>query len=157
MIADDIGRLLAAHPFFAGLEAAQLAVIATLGRTRDLPGGHVVFREGEPATTFDAIVSGRVAVQVHAPQRAPMTVQTIGAGAVLGWSWLFPPFVRRFDAVTLEPVELVELDAAALRATFDDDLLLSHAMCTRLVRVVIERLEATRLQLLDVYGNGARS
>jgi CRP-like cAMP-binding protein len=117
VIAGDVGELLAAHPFFAGLEAAQLAALATLGRTRDLPGGRVVFREGEPATTFDAIVSGRVAVQVHAPQRPPMTVQTIGAGSVLGWSWLFPPFLRRFDvdAATPQLSHLAGIDGGSHR------------------------------------------
>ena len=39
-----------------------------------------------------------------------MTIETIEAGEVLGWSWLFPPYRWHFDARALAPVRATAFD-----------------------------------------------
>jgi CRP/FNR family transcriptional regulator, cyclic AMP receptor protein len=81
-----------------------------------------------------------------------LTIQTLGVGEVLGWSWLFPPYRWLFDARTIELTRAIALDGKCLRAKCDEDHHLGYEMVKRFAQVIIERLQASRLQLLDVYG-----
>ncbi len=80
-------------------------------------------------------------------------IETLGPGDVVGWSWLFPPYRWQFDAVALERVAAVALDGACLRAKCDDDTRLGFELTRRFAGVLIDRLQATRLRLLDLYGD----
>jgi hypothetical protein len=85
-----------------------------------------------------------------------VTLQTLGEGEILGWSWLFPPYVCQFDARARADIRATVFDAACLRGKCAADAALGYEFMRRLTRVVSTRLEATRRQLLDVYGPGAR-
>ena len=149
----NVRARLEAHAFFTALSPSHLDVIAACARARSVREGMVLFHEGDDATALYAIDGGSVAVQVHIPHRRPITLETLGPGEILGWSWLFPPYRTRFGAVALTAVELLVIDARTLRARLDEDAALGYALLQRFSRVIAERLEATRLQLLDVYGN----
>ena len=112
----------------------------------------MVFREGDPAETFYVVRSGAVALEAHAPARGELTIETLGAGEVLGWSWLFAPYRWHFDARALSRVRATAFDATCLRAKCDDDTALGYDLMKRFAQVMIERLQWTRLRLLDVYG-----
>jgi CRP-like cAMP-binding protein len=109
-------------------------------------------RAGEPTTSLLAIVSGRAGVEIAGPGREPIVVATVHDGEIVGWSWFVEPYRWRFDVVALEPVQLLAVDAASLRACCAADHELGYHVLRRLVRVVASRLDATRLQLADVYG-----
>jgi CRP-like cAMP-binding protein len=93
-----------------------------------------------------------VALQVFVPQRGPITVETVAAGEVLGWSWLFPPYRWHFDAQALELVRAIAFDGQCLRNKCAEDHDLGYALMQRFAQIMLQRLQATRLQLLDVYG-----
>jgi CRP-like cAMP-binding protein len=98
-----------------------------------------------------------VAIEVAAPGSRPITVETVGAGEVVGFSWLFEPYVWQFDARAVEPVTAIALDGVCLRGKCEEDPRLGYELMRRFAAVMTERLQATRLQLLDVYGHaGAR-
>lgn len=86
------------------------------------------------------------------PKRGAITIQTLSAGDVLGWSWLFPPYHTHFGARAIEPIRALSLDAKCLRNKCEEDHDLGYEFMKRFSEVVIQRLQATRLQLLDVYG-----
>lgn len=151
MTVRTIHDLLAQHPFFAGLDAPWLDLVAGCGRNVVLDA--VVAREGDPADTFYVLRSGRVALEVHVPERGGIVVETLGPGSVLGWSWLFEPHRWRFDARALGEVHAVALDGACLRGKCDADPRFGYELVRRFARLMSARLEATRLQLLDVYGD----
>jgi CRP-like cAMP-binding protein len=88
---------------------------------------------------------------VFIPGQGRITIETIASGDVLGWSWLFPPYRWHFDAQALELTRAIAFDGACLRAKCDDDHDLGYAL-QRFARIMMQRLQATRLQLLDVYG-----
>ena len=149
---ENLEVLLSEHAFFADLGDERLKLLRDCASDVGLPAGQVLAREGEAADRFYAIREGRVAVEIHAPGRAPIVVQTLGPGDILGWSWLFPPYRWRFEARAMEPVRAVVFNAACLRGKCEEDPALGYALMKRFARVMTARLEATRLQLLDVYG-----
>lgn len=148
--------LLGESPVFAGLEPAHRALVAGCGRNVVVPAGQRLFREGERAETFYLVRSGRVALVIHVPRRGDLTVETIEAGDVLGWSWLFPPYTWHFDARAVEEVHAVAFDGACLRGKCDDDPVLGYELLRRFGKVMIDRLQHTRMRLIDVYGSQPR-
>ncbi len=145
-------ELLAEHPFFRDLPPEDIALIAGCGRNVHFEEGEYIFREGEPADHFYLIRHGRVALEIFAPERGPLVIETIGEGEVLGWSWLFPPYRWSSDARASEPTRAVALDGACLRGKCEDDLRLGYELMRRFAQVIMGRLQATRVRLLDIYG-----
>jgi CRP/FNR family cyclic AMP-dependent transcriptional regulator len=154
-MAKRLDAVLAEVPFFAGMGAERLALLAGCASNVGFTAGEVLFREGDAADTFYVIRRGTVAIELHAPARGPMTVETIGAGEVIGWSWLFPPYRWNLDARALTAVRATAFDGACLRGKCEDDTALGYDLMKRFAQVFIERLQWTRLRLLDVYGDGA--
>lgn len=145
---------LAAHPFTAGLPDADLERLAACAEPVHLLAGHVAFREGDPAERFYLLQSGRVGLEVHATGRPAHLLTTLGSGDLLGASWLFPPYQWQFEAVVLDDVEALALDAVAVRAACAADDGLGHRLVERVAAVLVKRLQAARLRLLDLYGDG---
>ena len=114
--------------------------------------GDRLFEEGGPAGYCWLIRHGRVALDTAVPGRGHVVVQTLGPGDLLGWSWLVPPYRWHFDGRALELTRAVAFDAKCLRAKCDDDHDLGYELTKRFAQVIMGRLQATRLRLLDVYG-----
>ena len=85
--------------------------------------------------------------------RGPVVIETLHDGDVVGWSWLFPPYRWQFDARALEPSRAIAFDGACLRGKCEADHELGYELMRRFAGSIIERLQATRLRLLDVYGS----
>ena len=145
--------LLRGHKFFAGLEDEHLALLTGCASNVVFPAGTFLFREGEPATTFFLIRDGAVALEIAGAGRGALVVQTLGAGDVAGFSWLIEPHSWEFDGRAVERVRAVQMDGACLRGKCDEDLRLGYELMRRFAALATSRLQATRLQLLDVYGH----
>ena len=141
-------------PLFAGMTPEQLALIGGCGSHKGFAAGEVLFREGDRADTFYVIRHGTVAIDLHSPTRGSLRVETVEASEVIGWSWLFPPYVWHFDAQAVSDVRATVFDGACLRSKCDDDPTLGYDLMKRFAQVFLERLQWTRLRLLDVYGDG---
>jgi len=146
-------QLIATAPVFAGLVPEQLALIAGCGRNSHVEAGTLLLREGDLADQFFLIRRGAVSLEVHAPGRASLRIETLEAGEVVGWSWLFEPFRWQLDGRAIGPCELIEFDGACLRGKCDTNHELGYQLMRRFARNIVDRLQATRLQLLDVYGD----
>jgi CRP-like cAMP-binding protein len=147
---------LAAVPLFAGIGADELTLLVGCGRNVHFRDGEVIICAGDEADAFFVVRHGLVVVEAFAPPRGPVSIETIGPGDVLGWSWLFPPYRSRFDARAVGGVRATAFDGACLRAKCEADPALGYDLMGRFAQIVIERLQATRIRLLDVYGNGSR-
>ena len=154
---EGIEALLAEVPVFAGLGARELETVAGCGRNVRFDAGRQLFREGDAADTFYLVRHGSVAVETYVPARGPMMIETIESGEVIGWSWLFEPYRWHFDARALTQVRATAFDGACLRGKCSADPALGYALMSRFAQVLIERLQWTRLRLLDLYGDGNRS
>ena len=143
---------LAEHPFLKGLEPHHLKIIVGCASNVRFDAEQYILREGEEATNFYIIQQGKVALEIFTSDRGPITIQTIGEGEVLGWSWLIPPYHWHYDARAIEPTSAIALDAKCLRIKCEEDHDLGYELLKRFTHVITQRLEATRLQVLDVYG-----
>lgn len=148
---ETLEPILAKHPFLKGLEPEHLKILVGCASNVRFNAGQFLFHEGEDANEFYMIRQGKVAIQIQGAERGPITVQTIGEGEVLGWSWLIPPYRWRFDAQALELTRAIALDGKCLRTKSEEDHDLGYQLLKRFDGIIVERLEATRLQLLDVY------
>jgi CRP/FNR family transcriptional regulator, cyclic AMP receptor protein len=144
-------------PIFGGLPERHLDALARVAREQQATVGAYLLRTGDPADRFYLIREGTVALEVEAPGRGAILIETLSAGEIAGFSWLFEPYRWQFDARATVPLSLVSFDGAALRAACEADHELGFQLMRRLAATAVARLQATRLQLLDVYGNpGAR-
>lgn len=154
-MAETLERVLRDHPFFRDLRPEFLEVITGCAANVRFPAGARIFTEGEEANRFYLIRGGKVAIEVFAPGRHVLTIQTLEEGDVLGWSWLFPPHRWHFDARAMEEVRALALDGKCLREKCEQDHDLGYELMKRFSAVMVERLQATRLQLLDIHGGAS--
>jgi CRP/FNR family cyclic AMP-dependent transcriptional regulator len=151
-----LDALITESPVFAGLDQEDLELIAGCGRNVIFAAGERLFREGEQANTFYLVRHGLVALDQDVPNRADVTVETVGPGEIVGWSWLLEPHRWHFTGRAVELVRAVQFDGACLRGKCEEDPALGYALLSRFAGVLVDRLQATRLQLMDVYGNNER-
>jgi CRP/FNR family transcriptional regulator, cyclic AMP receptor protein len=150
---ETLEPLLSKHPFFEGLDSNYLQTLTGCASNVRFPSGQMIFKEGEEANQFFLVREGRVAIEVFVEARGPVTIQTLSAGEILGWSWLVPPYHWRFDARAVDEVRALALDGKCLREKCETDPRLGYELLRRFALVITRRLEATRIQLLDVYGH----
>jgi len=149
---DTMKDLLENHPFFAGLSSSAVEVIAGCASNMHFAEGARIFGEGEPASLFYVIRHGRVALEMHSPVKGSLIIDTMDKGEVLGWSWLVSPYQYFFGARAMTPVSATALDGACLRGKCEADPELGYQLLKRVTTVMYDRLQSTRIRLLDVYG-----
>lgn len=147
-----LDEVIASSPVFAGMAHDDLALIAGCAQNVGFEEGQLLFREGQPADVFYLVRKGRVALEVHTPERGGLIVDSADPGEVVGWSWLFPPYRWHFDARAADEVRAIAFDGECLRGKCDEDTRLGYELMQRFGRVMIDRLQNTQLRLLDVYG-----
>ncbi len=150
---ENLEPLLAGHPFFQGLDLKHLKVLVGCATNVVFNSGQFVFREGEDANQFFIIRQGKVVVETFSPVKGAIPIHTRGQGEALGWSWLIPPYKWHFDARAYELTRAIALDGKCLREKCEADHEFGYEIMKRVARVIAERLEACRIQLLDVYGD----
>ncbi len=149
---EGMDKIVREHRFFAGLSDDVIKLVAGCTRNVRFEAGKYLFREGDPADEFYLIRHGRVALELVAPGRGAITFQTVPEGDMVGISWLIPPYRRAYDARALDLVRAIGIDAKCLRDKCEADHDFGYMMMMRFVPVLVERLQATRLKVLDVYG-----
>jgi CRP/FNR family cyclic AMP-dependent transcriptional regulator len=147
-----IASMLADYPPLSELSGAALEPMASSARIEQFEAGERILRTGDPADTFYVLRHGRVAVEVPSSRGGSIIIETLEPGEVLGISWMLPPYRVTFDARCVEQCGVIAIDAAALRAACDADPSLGYTLYKHLSGVVRDRLQATRMQLLDLYG-----
>jgi len=152
----EIDALLREHPFFEGMTEDHIAILSGCASNVNFKKEEVIFRQDEKADIFYIIKEGRVTVDIVTTSEV-VRVQTLEKNDVLGWSWFFPPHVWHFDAMAVEPVRAFAMDAKCLREKCEKDPALGYDLLKRFSSIVVNRLEATRLQTIDMFGTSARS
>ncbi len=149
---EDLGKILAEHPFLKGIESHYIDLITGCASNVKFDAGKFIFKEGEAADKFYIIRYGKVMLEIVSPEKGPIVIDSLETGDVLGWSWLIPPYRWKFDARTVELVRAIALDGKCLRGKCDDDHNLGYELMKRFSHIIEQRLQSTRLQLLDLYG-----
>ena len=152
MKTETLEPYLAEHSLFRGLSSDYVTLVSGCASNVRFAEGERIFRQGEPAERCYLIRHGMVSLEIRSPTTGPVTIQTLGPGEVLGWSWLFPPYKWHFDAQAKELTRAVALDGKCLRGKCDQDPKLGYELMKRLSALIHARMQATRLQILDIYG-----
>ncbi|MCX4673719.1 cyclic nucleotide-binding domain-containing protein [Streptomyces sp. NBC_01381] len=143
------------------LPVAHRERLMRIAREVSFPAGTRIFEEGGHADRFWIVRTGSVVLDMHVPGRSSPAIETLGHGELVGWSWLFPPYVWQLGAVAQSPVRAHEFDALAVRLMCEDDQALGAVVGQWVGRVLAHRLQSARTRLLDLYapygsGSGVR-
>ena len=155
MLTQALRAMLQKHHFVEAFEPRHVEKLETLAKEARFARDQVIFREGDECSEFYMIVSGRVALEIEAPDHT-LRVQTLSAGDELGWSALLMGSGKHFQARALEPVETLAFEGPELLAACKEDTAFGFAFMQRLLAVVAGRLQATRLQVLDMHSPVAK-
>jgi CRP/FNR family cyclic AMP-dependent transcriptional regulator len=149
---ETLERVLSEHAFFKGLDPPYVRLLVGCASNVRFDQNALLFREGDEADRFYIIRHGKVAIRLFTPDRGPITIETLGNGEVIGWSWLIPPYLWHFSARAEELTRAIALDGKCLRTKCEEDRALGYELLKRFAHIIEQRLQATRLQLLDMYG-----
>ena len=144
----ELEAQVASHPFLAGLSEAHIRLIADCAMRVEFAAGQVIFRKGETANRFYLIERGRVALESSAHDD-DVRIDEVGPGDLLGWSWIFPPYVWHFDARAIEPTRAIFLYGTILREYCEADPALGYELFKRMSEVMMRRLQAARVKLSE--------
>ena len=148
----NMNELLQEHNFFKEFNDDHLQLLAGCGINRQVQEGEYLFRMGEAANHFFLIRRGRLSLELNSPAKGPCILSTHQCGEVIGWAWIFPPYQWTYDCRALSDVSLTVLDGQCLRQKCEDDPELGYQMMKRFSLIMVQRLKATRMQILDLYG-----
>ena len=144
-------ELLHEYPFLNELPAPWLEHLARLGTRVSYPAGQRIFAEGAEAEHLWLITRGYVNLDLQVPGRGEVLIETLPPGSVMGWSWLFPPYRWHFGAVAARNVDAIQFHGVDVMRLCDEDPKLGMDLMRRMIGVAVNRLQATRLRLLDLY------
>lgn len=142
---------LKSHAFFKGLKPEYIDLIARYAGADSFKPGEYIFKQGDPAHKFYIIGRGHVSIEVKMPDSHPFSIQRLGDGDILGWSWFIAPHQWRFSAQCVDRTEVIVVDGKALKEACEKNHDLGYEIYKRLADVFVQRLEATRHQLLEFY------
>jgi CRP/FNR family cyclic AMP-dependent transcriptional regulator len=138
----------AAHPFLIGISAPHIRLLADVAMRCQFTAGQVIFRKGETANRFYLIERGKVELESSSGDEV-VKIDEVGAGDLLGWSWIFPPYVWHFDARASEPTTAIFLYGTILREYCEADPTLGYELFKRMSEVMMRRLQAARVKLSE--------
>lgn len=149
---EGLERIVAEHKLFEGLGHEFIALAAGCAKNVRFGADQYLFHAEDAADWVYLIRHGRVALEIATPGRADVQFETLGEGEIVGLTWLLPPYRWGYDARAIELTRAIALDAKCLRDKCEADHDLGYALMKRFLPVLVQRLQAMRLQMLDVYG-----
>ena len=148
---ENLARIIAEHPFCKDLETYYIDLLTSCASNIRAEKDFYLFREGGEANHFYLIQEGEAALEARAPGRPPLIVETVAEGEMLGWSWLVPPYRWRFSARAVGLVRAIAVDGKCLRTKCEKNPHLGYELLKRTVEIMGQRLEASRVRMLDLY------
>lgn len=138
-----------AHPFLKGMNAHHIKLLAECALLTQFDADQVIFKAGDTANRFYLIESGRVVLEGAVLAEGRVTIDIVSAGDLLGWSWLFPPYIWYFDARATESTTAIFFYGTILREHCDKDPALGYELFKRMSEVIMRRLQNARAKLIE--------
>lgn len=147
----EVLDLIVDDPFFAGMTHDQIRVVAETGTFVSYHEGQTIFTEGSEALGPYLILDGDVALEMQTPGHGPQVILTLHSGDFLGWSWLYPPYRWTYDAHVHSNAKAIRFNGPELKKASEDDPALGYELMRRFTKMLVNRMQSIRIQLLDVY------
>jgi CRP/FNR family transcriptional regulator, cyclic AMP receptor protein len=145
----------ALHPFLVGMNRRQLVLLTDCAMAVQFKKGQLIFREGELANRFYLIETGKVNLESGGEEGNPVVIDTIGAGDLLGWSWMFQPYAWHFTARAVEQTTAIYFSGTILREHCEKDHSLGYELLKRMSLVMNRRMQAARNKMLAIHHHNA--
>lgn len=155
MTLENLANTLREHPFLQGFAVEHIDKLAAMASEVRFGKGEVIFREGDESSFFYLLLSGTVALETNAPGRI-LRIATLGRGEELGWSSVTPSHSKQFQVRSLEETQALAFDGVRLMHACEENCRFGYTFMTAMLRVVAQRLQSTRMQLLDMYAPPAK-
>ena len=152
---ESMATRIALHPFLAGMNPTQLALLTDCAIPVQFKKGQTILREGDLANRFYLIESGKVVLESRDDFDEATVIETIGPGDLLGWSWMFPPYVWQFTARAIEPTTALFFYGTTLREYCEKGHSLGYELFKRITPIMMKRLQSARRRMLAVHAHGA--
>ena len=152
---EPMAARVALHPFLAGMSPTHLALLTDCAIPVHFKEGQIILREGEFANRFYLIETGKVVLESGEGFGEPVIIETVGPGDLLGWSWMFPPYVWHFTARAVEPTEAIFFYGTILREYCETDHSLGYELFKRMSPIMLRRLQAAREKMLLLHAGKA--
>ena len=149
MTRQGIRAYLADNPLLSALGEDAINFLAGHVATRRVAQGEAVFRRGEPADTFYMVRSGRISVEIPSVYGPPLQIQSLGAGELVGWSWLISPYRWDFQARAEEDAELLEFDGRIVLEHCEQEPAFGYHIYKQFAGLMSERLSEARQRMMD--------
>ena len=146
-----IAKQLSEQEFFSGLPSEFIDFLAEHATERRIGRDEILFRHGDPASTFYLVRSGSISLEVPAISGPTLEVQQLGADNILGWSWLIAPYQWSFNALVQEDATLLEFDGKAILRRCESDPRFGYELLKRFSELMSERLDAARRSMMDAW------
>jgi CRP/FNR family transcriptional regulator, cyclic AMP receptor protein len=155
MTAADVDVALRRQPLMREFTPPQFDQLMHIAELIEFEPNEVIHREGDESDKLFVVVRGHVAIEL-AGQHEVLRVETVGPGGEFGWSSMLQGAGRYFQSRALDGVQALAFEASDLRQMCEEDAKFGLALMTRLLAVVAERLQATRLQIVDMHWTPAK-
>lgn len=151
MSTTNLAPLLREHPFLRGFTRDHIDFMVSCVSNAHFKEGEFLLREGDVADHVSLIREGTVSLEIYVPGPGVQRVETLAAGDIVGYSWLFPPSRWNLDARALSDVRALRFDGTCLRKKMEEDHHFGYELSVRLLRHLTQRLDRVHLQHLDTY------
>ena len=148
---EPMATRVALHPFLAGMNKQQLALLTDCAMGAHFKKGQVILQEGDQANRFYLIESGKVILESGKAHGQPVVIDTIGAGDLLGWSWMFAPYSWQFTARAAEPTTAIFFYGTILRQYCERDNSLGYELLKRMTSIMMRRMQAARQKMIELH------
>jgi CRP-like cAMP-binding protein len=151
--AEPLATRVALHPFLAGMNRTQLALLTDCAMATHFKTEETILHQGEFANRLYLIETGKVVLESVGSFGEPLAIETIGAGDLLGWSWMFPPYTWQFTARAIEPTTAIFFYGTILREYCEKDHSFGYELLKRISAVMVKRLQAAHKQMLSLHAD----
>jgi CRP-like cAMP-binding protein len=150
----DVKEFLKTIPEFAQLPEADVDLVARIAKVGEAKAGSMVDVQGDPATKFYILVSGRLGVVLELDfgvAKKNYMVTSVGPGQMFAYSGLVGNPHYTAGSRAMANSTYLEFDVAKLNAAFNEDPRLGHVMMRMVAQTIASRLRAMQLQLAQQY------
>ena len=148
---NNLSQVLRDVSFLRGMAPEHVDQIAKLAQLCEFEKGELIFDEGQIADSLYLIVSGKVMLEVSTKATGRKQILTVCKGELLGWSAWTDEHRYSAKGVVIEPLQVVQIDGAGLRAICEKDPKLGYEFLRRTMIALARRLTTTWRQLAELY------
>ncbi len=141
--------ILRANRVLKALTEDELEKFAEVVKERHLPGGAILFREGEKGDALYIIAFGSIRI-LKTSKRGEEEIVTLGTGAMLGELAMIDGSPRSATAIAMEKTDLLEIRREDLDKFFDEYPKIGLKLCLSMARLITSRLRTTTNDLLFI-------